>query len=360
MTAIIPKTAGTEARGSAPGALAPLIRNCWYVVAPRAEFERTPKQRWILGEPVCYYLTSDGTPVVLDDRCAHRRFPLSRSSLDGDAIVCGYHGFTYAPDGRCLRVPGGGDPGAVRVRSYPAVQRGPWVWIWTGSEPENADPSLIPWPDVNDADGDFVTGYALNPANYSMVHENLLDLSHIEFLHRVGEVGYDEVQPPELLSADELPERFVDSAVGFRHHYQGTVGLWGTPAGDDPALGVNRKDYVLSVTPGCHYGIIDFTPDDPEVMRLRRYTVTHCLTPANDASTHQFWTYWQNVPLVNGDDWKSLIYQFFQQDVDALGWIQEYVEADDRSGVVERSAAMDAAGLKLRRKLQRLAAQEAR
>lgn len=72
-------------------------------------------RRWILGEPVCFYEATDGTLVVLDDRCAHRRFPLSRSELDGDVIRCGYHGFGYGKDGRCVAVPVG-RPDSIRVR----------------------------------------------------------------------------------------------------------------------------------------------------------------------------------------------------------------------------------------------------
>ncbi|MFI6779253.1 Rieske 2Fe-2S domain-containing protein [Nocardia sp. NPDC050412] len=114
-----------SAKARAPGALAPLVREAWYVLAARNEFDRSLKQRWILGEPVCFFEATDGQLVVLDDRCAHRRFPLSRSHLEGDVIRCGYHGFAYGPDGRCRSVPGA-DPGSISVRRYPTLQRGPW------------------------------------------------------------------------------------------------------------------------------------------------------------------------------------------------------------------------------------------
>ena len=42
---------------------------------------------------------------MLDDRCPHRAAPLSMGTLDGDQVVCPYHGFTYAADGTCVRVP---------------------------------------------------------------------------------------------------------------------------------------------------------------------------------------------------------------------------------------------------------------
>lgn len=365
MTVTAPRTdAAASTRRTQPGALGPLIRNCWYVVAARADFDRTLKQRWVLGEPVCYYLAADGTPVVLDDRCAHRRFPLSRSRLDGDAIVCGYHGFTYGSDGQCLRIPSGGDPRAVRVRSYPAVQRGPWVWIWTGSQPDQADPALIPWPDdVDDEGGDFVSGYTHNPANYSMLHENLLDVTHVEFLHGMAAdgsaLGYTEARM-ELLAEDELPQRFTDSAVGFHQEFEGTVGYWATPGGDDPAIPVRRTETLISVTPAIVWGIGQLTPIDSAVtLRLNRYVITHCTTPADDSNTHQFWSWWQDAPIVVPHaDFAAMQAFVFNQDVEALGWIQDYVERDYRPGLVERSTAKDTAGLKMRRKMQQLASRE--
>ena len=51
----------------------------------------------------CFTAPEPGTAVALADRCVHRRYPLSESRLDGDTIVCGYHGFTYDTD-RQLRV----------------------------------------------------------------------------------------------------------------------------------------------------------------------------------------------------------------------------------------------------------------
>ncbi|WBB52951.1 Rieske 2Fe-2S domain-containing protein [Verrucosispora sp. WMMD573] len=70
-------------------------RNQWYVTAYRNEVGRDLLARTVLGEPLVLYRTESGEAVALADRCVHRRYPLSESRLDGDTIVCGYHGFTY-------------------------------------------------------------------------------------------------------------------------------------------------------------------------------------------------------------------------------------------------------------------------
>ena len=53
----------------------------------------------------CSTAGEDGTAVALEDRCAHRGYPLSAGQVKGDSIECGYHGFAYGPDGGCTRVP---------------------------------------------------------------------------------------------------------------------------------------------------------------------------------------------------------------------------------------------------------------
>ena len=122
----------------------PFVRDAWYVAALADEVSRQPLARRLLGTPVMLYRRLDGTAVALEDRCAHRSFPLSRGSLDGDTVVCGYHGARYDGEGRCQQVPSQAQipPGAM-VRAFPLRERGKLLWIWMGA-PEQADPTRIP------------------------------------------------------------------------------------------------------------------------------------------------------------------------------------------------------------------------
>lgn len=61
------------------------------------------------------------------------------------------------------------------VRSYPCAEQGPWLWVWMG-KPERADPKDIPLPDTGTDLEAAAYGYKLNPSNYMMVIENLVDL----------------------------------------------------------------------------------------------------------------------------------------------------------------------------------------
>src|SRR6516162_6314294 len=119
------------------------LRNYWYVAAYDHEIGRRPLGRIILGEPIVFYRLEDGTPVALEDRCAHRHLPLSMGTLVGNVLQCHYHGLRYDKTGTCVRVPGQDTiPRSARVKSYPVVERYHWLWIWMG-DPALADPDKI-------------------------------------------------------------------------------------------------------------------------------------------------------------------------------------------------------------------------
>src|ERR1700691_5338198 len=79
--------------------------NCWYVIATSDEVGRSLLGRQVLGRRLLLFRTEDGQAGALDDRCAQRAAPLSMGTLEGDLVVCAYHGFAYAPDVQCVRVP---------------------------------------------------------------------------------------------------------------------------------------------------------------------------------------------------------------------------------------------------------------
>ncbi|RJG22067.1 Rieske 2Fe-2S domain-containing protein, partial [Massilia cavernae] len=122
------------------------LKNCWYVIGWSHEFPAEDLvARTALGEPLVIYRRTDGTPVVFEDRCCHRLAPLSLGQREGNDLRCMYHGLKFAPSGRCIEIPGQEKvPASYCVRSYPAVERASWLWVWMG-DPEAADESLIPF-----------------------------------------------------------------------------------------------------------------------------------------------------------------------------------------------------------------------
>ncbi len=147
--------------------------------------------------------------VALADRCVHRRFPLSESRLEGDTIVCGYHGFTYDNGGSCVFVPGQKRiPRTARVPSYPVVEQDSLVWVWIG-DADKADVDLIPratWL----ADPAYTTVCGMEPlaARYELLVDNLLDLSHETYLHG-GYIGTPEVADTPIITEVDEDKRII-------------------------------------------------------------------------------------------------------------------------------------------------------
>src|SRR4051794_41865073 len=114
--------------------------NCWYVAATSDEVGRDLLARRLLGIPVVLYRSSSGDVVAMEDRCVHRAYPLSEGRLDGDRLVCGYHGFAYDPHGKCVHVPSQDNvPPGGGVGAYPLHKQPPVVLIWL-REPRAAAP----------------------------------------------------------------------------------------------------------------------------------------------------------------------------------------------------------------------------
>lgn len=169
--------------------------NAWYVAALSSDVKKGEMlSRKILDEDLILYRTSDGRPVALHDRCPHRFVPLHMGTLKGDVVECCYHGLQFDCSGACIRNPHGDGkiPVAARVRAFPMVDRHTMCWIWMGDQP--ADESLIPdYSKLDEGSGYETThGYFVIDAAYELVGENLMDLSHVPFLH-AGLLGSPEM-----------------------------------------------------------------------------------------------------------------------------------------------------------------------
>jgi phenylpropionate dioxygenase-like ring-hydroxylating dioxygenase large terminal subunit len=174
------------------------VRNAWYVAAWDHEVGRSMLRRTILDQPVVLYRTVEGKAVALEDRCCHRQAQLSMGKLIGNLVKCPYHGLEFDPSGACVKIPSQDRiPPSAKVKSYPIVEKHHWIWIWTG-EAAKADPALIEdfhW--LDDPKWGFGGNYLHVDANYLLLVENLLDTTHLPFLHPTS-LGTDAFARSEL------------------------------------------------------------------------------------------------------------------------------------------------------------------
>jgi vanillate O-demethylase monooxygenase subunit len=160
------------------------LRNCWYQAGWSDELgSGQPLARTLLDEPILLYRTGDGVAALLD-RCPHRFAPLSAGRVEGNEVTCGYHGLAFGADGVCVRNPHGAITSRMHVRSYPVVERHTALWIWMGA-PEQADPAAIPDLGFIDAtpSGARIAGHMPTAADYRLLTDNIMDLSHADYLH---------------------------------------------------------------------------------------------------------------------------------------------------------------------------------
>ena len=160
--------------------------NCWYVASWSHDLDSGRLHTvGVAGVPLVLYRRGDGTIAALLDRCPHRFAPLSMGRLEGDTLRCMYHGIRFGSDGGCVEVPEQtATPAALQVRSFPVVERHGFVWIWPG-EASLADTDVVPEVPYLEDDVGYrhKFGRIDYDANYLAVCDNLLDLSHVAFLH---------------------------------------------------------------------------------------------------------------------------------------------------------------------------------
>lgn len=124
-------------------AAAPL-REVWYYAAPSRSVRRGGVlARTMLGEPVLIGRDREGAVFALRDICPHRGMPLSAGRFDGEAIECCYHGWRFAPDGRCTLIPSlaegqAFDLSRVAVARYPAREAQGNIWVFFGDDADAA------------------------------------------------------------------------------------------------------------------------------------------------------------------------------------------------------------------------------
>jgi phenylpropionate dioxygenase-like ring-hydroxylating dioxygenase large terminal subunit len=162
------------------------VRNLWYAASwAEAVTTETLLYRKIINEPLLFMRRQDGTPIAMSNVCPHRFAPLHLGCKSGDRVRCGYHGLEFDTDGRCVHNPNtpGTIPPAMKVPTYPVVEKHTMLWVWMGDQPP--DESLIPDFSVMEAGDGRSRGrnHFTMAVNVELIANNVMDLSHSSFLH---------------------------------------------------------------------------------------------------------------------------------------------------------------------------------
>ena len=318
------------------------LKNHWYVAAWSDELGKKDLLAvTMLGEEVALYRRKDGTPVALENRCAHRRAPLTLGKRIGDGLECGYHGLQYDSTGRCIKIPGQDTvPEGVGVKAYPAVERHTFIYVWMGDPADADETKIVDFPYLSDPDWGVTKQHLHINANYLLLIDNLSDASHVAYLHSstVGNAAVAE-------DADLVIERYGDvvrvtremidvpvarTYADFGAH-DGNFGRWSQLEWRAPAFFVNNNGSEATGVrePGLYRGF-----DRGEW----GFQVYHAITPETDRTTNQFSAIAHElaaVPRKGRKEFYRQCHQVFMEDFDMYNAQQEMIDSDPEGATPE-------------------------
>ncbi|WP_084645275.1 aromatic ring-hydroxylating dioxygenase subunit alpha [Oceanobacter kriegii] len=279
----------------------------WYVAAHSKELKDQPVARTLLNEAVVLFRKGDGQVAAVEDRCCHRHLPLSNGIIEDQGIRCGYHGLLFDEAGQCLEIPGQAKvPRKARVHAYHVREQNHLVWIWFGSEVDsapNCEPPVYPVHDDPQYvfDGD-VYHY---DAPYQLIHDNLLDLSHLGYVHlkTIGGNAKLHMNAEMKVESDErsvhvvrhMPNSDAPPTYLEAYPFKGKIDRWQE---------ILFKPSHLEIWTGAvDHGTDDISDPNRGGFHMRGF---HGITPETSTSAHYFWTMATN-PTQNVEEIKAKV-----------------------------------------------------
>ncbi|MEA5449886.1 aromatic ring-hydroxylating dioxygenase subunit alpha [Leptolyngbya sp. CCNP1308] len=182
----------------------PVLRRFWYPVMPIVDLIDGPQSFTLLGEPLVLWLTAEGEPAALRDRCCHRSAKLSMGIVQEGCVRCPYHGWAYDKSGSCTKVPqldpGAAIPKAYRVEAFHCAERYGYAWVCLADDP------LLPLPEIPEADA---PENRLIPQFYEpwqcsglRVMENSFDNAHFSIVHAES---FGVTEQPKPVKSELVP-----------------------------------------------------------------------------------------------------------------------------------------------------------
>ena len=336
------------------------LRNTWYVAATSQEIDRTLKHLEILDEDIVFYRTEAGTPVALEDACPHRKLPLSMGRIMGDAVECGYHGLTFDCTGACIASPTqeGNIPPGAKVRSYPVTEKWGLVWVWMGDPSLADEKKVIQLDNADDPTWKLVGGDALTcDCNYLLLTDNLLDPSHVAWVHRSSFAGAGtEDQRLNIKVTDEgvVVQRWMENRdpppfYGAMIKFEGKCDRLQYYEVRFPSLALNKSVF----TPAGTGGFDKELPDDAYIM-----ISYHFMTPINEHATRYHWLQHRNTDPDNEEVSKLAAdgaRAAFLEDREVLNAVYKGLQ---KMTTPNFDLSLDSAALRFRRVLEKLIAEE--
>jgi phenylpropionate dioxygenase-like ring-hydroxylating dioxygenase large terminal subunit len=190
------------------------LADFWYPIAFSRDVKDQPISATLLDQRLVIWRTAAGLSVA-NDICLHRGVPLSMGFVEGEALICRYHGFHYSATGQCTAIPanpGVSIPPKLCLKTYPVKEAYGLIWTSLGK-------SDLPLPDFHEWDEPeyqqiLPDAVDLNAAAGRQV-EGFLDVAHFAWVHTET---FGDKNNPVVPRYDVKP-----TATGLHVEYLSTV-----------------------------------------------------------------------------------------------------------------------------------------
>jgi phenylpropionate dioxygenase-like ring-hydroxylating dioxygenase large terminal subunit len=254
--------------------------NYWYPVVWSHQLkigEVKPVMVW--QQAIALYRDAQGQPHALADACPHKGVALHKGEVQGDRLVCPYHGWEFDREGQCVNIPYFPKEQKLpcaQARSYPTREKYGIVWVFPGN-PALAETQPFPEiPQYGDPNWFMIPITGHFHAHFSICNENTMDVFH-GFLHKNLQGWFD----PVLLA---LKESDGSVYAQYQVRYQGWM---------SKALGLNSEgDQVTTRVVTIHYEYPHYhtSLDGISALHLMRL-------PVNAHETRSFSVLFLQLPL---------------------------------------------------------------
>ncbi|MFT4020224.1 MAG: aromatic ring-hydroxylating dioxygenase subunit alpha [Acinetobacter sp.] len=204
-----------------------ILAQHWYPVARVQDVSTQPQQVTLLDVKMALYQTESGVIRLVRDICPHRGVPLTKGWIEGEEIVCPYHGLHYNTEGKCTKIPAQPDLTKISDRfsltQFPVVIKYGLVWTSIASRDEAA--ANLPVLDTWDADSHqaILPPYVDIAGSSGRQLEGFIDVAHFAWVHHTAFAERDNPVVPKYSTVKTdygLHTEYVSNVSNYPHGLQ--------------------------------------------------------------------------------------------------------------------------------------------
>jgi 3-ketosteroid 9alpha-monooxygenase subunit A len=160
----------------------------WHCLGLASEYkDGKPHTLNIFGRRLAAFADASGSVRIVDGFCPHMGADLSTGRVEGDTLVCPFHGWQWDGDGNCRSIPYCKRvPQKAKIGTWHTFEQNELLFVW--HDPEgNPPPESVAIPRIeacySDEWSDWVVDKMVIGTNCRELVDNISDLAHFGTVH---------------------------------------------------------------------------------------------------------------------------------------------------------------------------------